>query len=89
MLVMLFSAAAVPLIAVPAWWANTARAFPLTAGIASLNNLMLDHRPISQAWGTGGLVPLLATAAGYLAAGMIAFRLGDHTAKRRGSLARY
>ncbi|WAX59176.1 ABC transporter permease [Jatrophihabitans cynanchi] len=89
MLVMLFSAAAVPLIAVPAWWADTARAFPLTAGIASLNNLMLDHRSISQTWGTGGLVPLMVTAAGYLAAGILAFRLGDHTAKRRGSLARY
>ena len=89
MLVMLFSAAAVPLIAVPTWWANTARAFPLTAGIASLNNLMLRHRSITQAWGIGGLVPLLATAAGYLAAGILAFRLGEQVAKRRGSLARY
>ena len=89
MLVMLFSAAAVPLIAVPAWWADTGRAFPLTAGIASLNNLMLRHRSITQALGMGGLVWLVVTATGYLAAGILAFRLGEHTAKRRGSLARY
>lgn len=89
MLVMLFSAAAVPLIAVPAWWADTARAFPLTAGIASLDNVMLEHRPVTTAWGTGGLVPLVGTAAGYLLAGILAFRLGEHVAKRRGSLASY
>jgi ABC-type polysaccharide/polyol phosphate export permease len=89
MLVMLFSAAAVPLIAVPAWWADTGRVFPLTAGIASLNNVMLGHRSVTQAWGTGGLVWLLVTAAAYLAAGILAFRLGEHRAKRRGSLARY
>ena len=89
MLIMMFSAAAVPLIAVPAWWTGTSRAFPLTAGIASLNNVMLGHRPVTQAWGMGGLVWLLVTAAGYLTAGIAAFRLGEHTAKRRGTLARY
>ena len=89
MLVMLFSAAAVPLIAVPAWWADIGRAFPLTAGIASLNNVMLQHRSVTAAWGMGGLVWLLLTAAGYLLAGILAFRLGEHTAKRRGTLARY
>jgi hypothetical protein len=36
----------------------------------------------------GRLVWLLVTAAGYLLAGILAFRLGEHTAKRRGSLAR-
>jgi hypothetical protein len=89
MVVMMFSAAAVPVIAVPAWWADTGRAFPLTAGVASLNNVMLRHRSVTQPWGMGGLVWLLVTAAGYLLAGILAFRLGEHTAKRRGSLARY
>ncbi|HYS41614.1 MAG TPA: hypothetical protein VEO01_38850 [Pseudonocardiaceae bacterium] len=89
MLIMLFSAAAVPLISVPAWWADTSRVFPLTAGVASLNNLMLQHRPVIAAWGMGGLVWLLVTSAAYLTAGILAFRLGEHTAKRRGTLARY
>jgi ABC-2 type transport system permease protein len=37
----------------------------------------------------GGLIGLLVTAAGYLLAGILAFRLGEHAAKRRGTLARY
>jgi ABC-type polysaccharide/polyol phosphate export permease len=89
MLVMLFSAAAVPLISVPGWWAGTGRVFPLTAGVASLYNVLLGHRPVATAWGMGGLVWLLVTAAAYLAVGILAFRLGEYTAKRRGTLARY
>jgi hypothetical protein len=89
MLIMVFSAAAVPLITVPAWWSNTSRVFPLTAGVASLSNAMLGHRPVTQPWGIGGAVWLLVTAAGYLLAGIGAFRLGERTAKRRGTLARY
>jgi ABC-2 type transport system permease protein len=89
MLVMLFSAAAVPLITVPAWWTDTSRVFPLTAGIASLNNVMLQDRSLTQAWGMGGLIGLLVTATGYLAAGILTFRLGEHAAKHRGALARY
>lgn len=61
-------AAAVPLIAVPAWWGDTGRVFPATAGIASLNNVMLTRQSITEAWGMGGLVWLLVTAAGYLIA---------------------
>jgi ABC-type multidrug transport system permease subunit len=89
LVVMLFSAGAVPLIAVPAWWADTGRVFPLTPGVASLNNVMLRHGSATQPWGMGGLVWLLVTAAGYLLAGILAFRLGERTAKRRGTLARY
>jgi hypothetical protein len=37
----------------------------------------------------GRLVWLIGTAAGYLTAGILVFRLGEHTAKRRGTLARY
>jgi hypothetical protein len=40
-------------------------------------------------WGTGGLVWLAVTATGYLAAGIIAFEFGEHTAKRCGTLSRY
>jgi hypothetical protein len=89
MLVMLLSAAAVPLITVPGWWADIGRAFPLTGGVAGLYDVLFRHRSALAAWGMGGLVWLLVTAAGYLAAGIAAFRLGEHTAKRRGTLARY
>ncbi len=89
MLIMLASAAAVPLITVPGWWAGASRVFPLTAGVASLNDVLLRHEPPIQAWGMGGLVWLLATAAGYLLAGILAFHLGERAAKRRGTLARY
>lgn len=89
MSVMLFSAAAVPLIAVPGWWADTGRAFPLTAGVASLYSLLLRHDSATTLWGIGGLVWLLVTSAAYLTAGLAAFRLGERTAKRRGALARY
>jgi len=89
MLVMLFSAAAIPLITVPGWWTTTSRAFPLTAGVANLYDTLFQHRSAFAAWGTGGLIWLLVTAAVYLAVGILAFRLGEHTAKRRGTLARY
>ncbi len=75
--VMLASAGAVPLIAVPGWMAGAGRAFPLTAGVASLY------------WGTGGLVWLVVTAAAYLTAGILAFRGLERVAKTRGTLIRY
>ncbi len=87
--VMLASAGAPPLIAVPGWMAAAGRAFPLTAGIASLYGVLLGHRPVTALWGTGGLVWLLVTTAAYLAAGILAFRLGERIAKTRGTLARY
>ena len=89
LMVMLFSAGAVPLIAVPGWWAATGRLFPVTGGVASLYNVLFRHQPATALWGTGGLVWLLVTAAAYLAAGIGAFKLGERTAKRRGSLGRY
>lgn len=54
--VMLFSAAAIPVIDVPGWWADTGRVFPLTAGVASLYNTLVLHRSVTAAWGMGGLV---------------------------------
>jgi hypothetical protein len=73
---------------VPGWWADTGRVFPLTAGVASLYEVLFRHESVTAAWGMGGPVWLLATAAGYLAAGILSFRRGEHTAKRRGTLAR-
>jgi ABC-2 type transport system permease protein len=51
--------------------------------------VLIARQPVTTRWGTGGLAWLLVTAAAYLAAGIIAFRLGERTAKARGSLARY
>ena len=88
MLVMIFSASALPLIHVPGWWADISHAFPLTDGVGSLNTIMLADRPVA-AWGIGGLVPLLTVSTAYLLAGIGTFILGEHVAKNRGTLGRY
>ncbi len=89
LLVMLFSASAVPLIQVPGWWRATSHAFPLTDGVGSLYNTLLADRSVTTPWGIGGLVPLLAVSTGYLLAGILVFGLGHRVAKRRGTLGRY
>jgi ABC-2 type transport system permease protein len=88
-MVMIFSASALPLIHVPRWWSAASHAFPLTDGVGSLYNIMLAHRSVTAAWGIGGLIPLLTIATGYLLAGIGAFILGEHVAKHRGTLGRY
>lgn len=89
MLVLLFSAGALPLIHVPRWWADAGHLFPLTDAVGGLYRTLLTDRPGFPAWGSGGLVPLLAVPLAYLLAGILAFKLGEHTAKRRGTLGRY
>ncbi|HLI41996.1 MAG TPA: hypothetical protein VKV35_10175 [Streptosporangiaceae bacterium] len=89
LMVMIFSASALPLIHVPGWWSDAGHAFPATDGVGSLYNTMLAHRSVTAAWGTGGLVPLLAISAAYLLAGLGAFILGGHAARGRGTLGRY
>jgi ABC-2 type transport system permease protein len=88
-MVMIFSASALPLIHVPPWWSAASHAFPLTDGVGSLYNIMLAHRSVTAAWGIGGLVPLLSISTAYLLAGIGAFILGEHAAKTRGTLGRY
>ena len=89
MVTMIFSASAVPLIHVSAWWTAIGHAFPLTDGIGSLYNVTLGHRALTDAWGVGGLVPLMVGSIGYLIAGILAFGLGVRVAKQRGTLGRY
>jgi hypothetical protein len=89
MTMMIFSASALPLIAVPAWWAAIAHAFPLTDGVGSLYRVMLANQSVTTLWGIGGLVPLLTVSGAYLLAGIGAFVLGERVAKRRGTLGRY
>jgi ABC-2 type transport system permease protein len=87
--VMIFAISALPLLTVPGWFAGLGRAFPVTGAVASLYRVLIARQPAAALWGTGGLVWLLVTAAAYLAAGILAFRLGERTARTRGTLARY
>ncbi|MGH7777721.1 MAG: ABC transporter permease [Candidatus Dormibacterales bacterium] len=88
-LVMIFSASALPLIQVPGWWADLSHAFPLTDAIGSLYSIMVAQHPVTSAWGIGGLVPLLTIPTVYLLAGIGIFILGERVAKNRGTLGRY
>lgn len=88
-IVFIASAAAVPLLTVPGWFVGAGRAFPLTSFLASLYGVLLGRQSAFAMWGTGGLVSMLVTTAAYLTAGIVAFRIGEHTAKRRGTLGQY
>jgi ABC-type polysaccharide/polyol phosphate export permease len=87
--VMIFSATALPLLHLPGWMDAAGRYFPATNAIASLYGVMLGHRGVTAPWGDGGLVWVLATAAAYLAAGVLAFRFFERSARIRGTLAAY
>ncbi|MGH7762011.1 MAG: ABC transporter permease [Candidatus Dormibacteraceae bacterium] len=89
MLVMIFSASALPLIHVPGWWADLSHAFPLTDGVGSLYNIMIAQHSVASAWGIGGLVPLVGVSTAYLVTGIGTFILGERIAKNRGTLGRY
>lgn len=86
--VMLFSASALPLIAVPNWWAAVGRFLPLTDVVGGLHRTLFTDEPLA-AWGTGGYLPMLLVSAAYLVAGIAAFALGERTAKHRGTLGRH
>jgi len=89
MLVMVFAVTALPLITVPGWFTGISRVFPVTADVASLYGVMLGHRGITGLWGTGGLLWVAVTAAAYLAAGIIIFRMLERFTKVRGALGAY
>jgi ABC-2 type transport system permease protein len=87
--VMIFSASALPLLHLPGWMTAAGRYFPATSAIASLYGVMLGHRGVSAPWGAGGLVWVLVTAAAYLVAGLVIFRVLERAAKARGTLGAY
>jgi ABC-2 type transport system permease protein len=89
MLVMIFAITALPLITVPGWFTGIGRVFPVTADVASLYGVLLGHRGVTGLWGTGGLAWVVVTAAAYLAAGLVVFRVLERITKRRGALAAY
>ena len=49
----------------------------------------VGHRGVTGLWGTGGLVWVAVTAAAYLAAGLVVFRVLERITKARGALAAY
>jgi ABC-2 type transport system permease protein len=89
MLVMVFAFAALPVFTVPGWFAGIGRVLPLTSPVTSLYGVMLGHRGVTGSWGTGGLVELLVTAAAYLVAGILTFRVLERITKKRGTLGAY
>jgi hypothetical protein len=89
LLVMIFSASALPLFHVPGWWVGLSHAFPLTDGVGGLYTIMIAQHPVTSGWGIGGLIPMLTISTAYLLAGIGAFILGAHVAKNRGTLGRY
>ncbi|MGH3448840.1 MAG: ABC transporter permease [Nocardioidaceae bacterium] len=89
MVVMLFSASAVPLVDVPHWWAAASHFFPLTDVVGSLYRTLVADQSVTAPWGIGGLVPTLVAPSAYLAVGVLVFSLGERAAKRRGTLGRY
>ncbi|MGH3680914.1 MAG: ABC transporter permease [Natronosporangium sp.] len=88
MLVMFFSGAALSLDAMPAWAGPVTDSLFMTHAIEGLRVVMLDREPLAG-WGTGGLVWLAVTAAGWFLAGVVVFKLGEGTAQRRGALSHY
>jgi ABC-type polysaccharide/polyol phosphate export permease len=89
MLVMIFAFVALPVFTVPGWFAGLGRVFPLTSSVTSLYGVMLGHRGVTGLWGTGGLAWVAVTAAAYLAAGILAFRVLERITRARGILAAY
>jgi ABC-2 type transport system permease protein len=89
MLVMVFAFAALPVFTVPGWFAGIGRVLPLTSPVTSLYGVTLGHRGVTGLWGTGGLVELLVTAAAYLLAGILTFRVLERITRKRGTLGAY
>jgi ABC-2 type transport system permease protein len=88
MLIPIFMASGllVPLDQTPDWIAATGRLLPVTHGVESMRAIVFEGGSIGVMWGDGGLVWVMATAIGWLGAGVICFRLGERIAKRQGSL---
>jgi len=89
LLLMVFAISALPVLTVPGWFTAIGRLFPVTSSVASLYGVMLGHRGVTGAWGTGGLVWVAVTAAAYLAAGILVFRVLERITRARGTLGAY
>lgn len=88
MFLMFGSGAILPLANLPGWIAAVAELVFLTHSVEAVRTTLLDGQSIAL-WGTGGWVWLSATAAGWLALGVLAFTFGNRFARQRGSLTGY
>lgn len=88
MAVLFFGGVLVPLSQLPAWMAAVGRFLPITHPVEALRTTLIAGEGLSLA-GDGGLTWLTTTAVGWLAAGALAFHLGDTLARRNGTLTRY
>lgn len=87
-LVMFAGGAMVPPADLPGWMAAIGRWMPITHPIEALRTTLVGGQGLGG-FGDGGLVWVAATAVGWLAAGALAFHLGDTAARRQGRLTRY
>ncbi|MPZ88984.1 MAG: hypothetical protein GEU81_13110 [Nitriliruptorales bacterium] len=86
--VFFFSGAVLPRAEMPGWAEAVGTPLFMTHAVAGLRTVMLDGNTL--AWGgAGGLAWMLGTAAAWLAAGLIVFRLCERIAQRQGSLSQF
>ena len=81
--------ALIPLDRLPAWMADIGRLTPIAQGVIALRAALIDDRSDFSIDGDGGLLWLLAVGGAYVAAGIVAFTLGEWHARRHGSLGHY
>ncbi len=85
MFLMFFSGALMPLSRLPGWAEAIGQPIFLTHSAEALRIVMFDGETVPWS-GTGGWAWTLATAFGWLATGVLAFKLSERIAKRKGSL---
>lgn len=72
----------------PGWMAAVGRLLPVTHPIEASRSVLLEGDAITLV-GDGGLLWMVILAAGWFAAGALAFRAADHRVRGKGGLARY
>lgn len=88
MVILFISGAILPLANLPGWVQGLAQPIFATHPIEAARLTLVDNQPI-PVWGTGGWAWMVATTAGWLALGVLAFGIGNRAAKRNGSLVSY
>lgn len=78
----------VPLHDTPGWLVPIGRLLPITHPIEAARQILLDGHGLTLT-SDGGLLPMLAVTAGWLAAGIFAFRAADRSVRGHGTLTRY
>jgi ABC-2 type transport system permease protein len=87
-IVFFFGGVIVSLDDMPTWMATIGRALPITHPITAARSILVDGDGIALG-GDGGLLPMVALAAGWLAAGAFAFHRAAQIVRRDGTLTRY